>query len=75
MLVWSRTNVDCSIGGCGIEFCWNCKIIYSGGASHLRNCRFAGSKIVSKPSEGDERYAPGWDQDPHYVPSPTEYAF
>jgi len=64
----------CTIGGCGLTFCWNCKIIYRLGISaHLRGCRFAGRKIVQKPEKGDILYAEDWDKDPNYVPGPHEY--
>jgi len=62
-------------GGCGTEFCWNCKIIYkSGERGHLAECRYAGTKTtVPKPSPSDPLYADGWDEDPDYVPPDDEY--
>lgn len=55
------------VGGCGTEFCWNCKVIYhDGNRHHLSSCRFADTTTRPKPSKGDLLYADGWDKDPEY---------
>jgi hypothetical protein len=55
------------VGGCGTEFCWNCKVIYSeDNRHHLASCTFAGATTRSKPSAKDPLYAEGWDKDPEY---------
>lgn len=54
-------------GGCGTEFCWNCKVIYSANKRlHLAGCRFASSQTRPKPSARDQLYAEDWDKDPEY---------
>ncbi|KAH8588779.1 hypothetical protein B0O99DRAFT_693082 [Bisporella sp. PMI_857] len=54
-------------GGCGTEFCWSCKVIYSAGNRlHLAGCQWAGANTRPKPSASDPLYADDWDKDPEY---------
>jgi len=74
---------DPKMGGCGVKFCWECKIIFevttTGSGykkytySHLATCpiRFGNlesGNIVPKPAAGNSKYLDGWDKDPDYIP-------
>lgn len=62
-------------GGCGTEFCWHCKVIYSpGNRSHLADCIFAWGQPRPKPSADDPLYADDWDKDPEYIAPDDLYA-
>jgi hypothetical protein len=55
------------VGGCGTEFCWNCKVIYlEDNRLHLASCNFAGPQTRPRPSTRDLLYADDWDKDPDY---------
>ena len=57
-----------SLGGCGTEFCWDCKVIYSAdNRLHLADCEFASANTRPKPSARHPLYADDWDKDPEYV--------
>jgi hypothetical protein len=62
-------------GGCGIEFCWACKIIYKPIKAHLSNCpqRPWDSPTVPKPTMPNNMYQHDWDNDPGYIERPDEY--
>jgi hypothetical protein len=63
----SKKLTDGCLGGCGTEFCWNCKVIYSATSRlHLASCRFASANTRAKPAARDPLYADGWDKDPEY---------
>jgi hypothetical protein len=56
------------VGGCGTEFCWHCKVIYSpSNRSHLADCIFARAQTRPKPSADNPLYANDWDKDPEYI--------
>ncbi len=56
------------VGGCGTEFCWHCKVMYSpSNRSHLADCRFARAQTRPKTSADDPLYADDWDEDPEYI--------
>ena len=60
------------LGGCGIKFCWACKLIYKPAKQHLRDCpQFRGT--ASRPTMPNPMYRDDWDKDPGYIPSPDEY--
>ena len=60
------------LGGCGIKFCWACKLIYKPARQHLRDCPQSRG-TASRPTMPNAMYRDDWDKDPGYVLSPDEY--
>ncbi|KAF2803117.1 uncharacterized protein BDZ99DRAFT_453887 [Mytilinidion resinicola] len=73
-------NMKCP---CGINFCWECKVIYGRGNTpcacgmhslhegcrrHLKTCSYKRpNAIIDKPTASHPLYQEGWDQDPEYI--------
>ena len=77
-------EIECppkSKGGCGIIFCWNCKMIQDSSlwysdrhkVGHLLSCDASAVREVlfrtyaARPSMPNAKYREGWDKDPGYI--------
>lgn len=74
-----KMECKASLGGCGIYFCWECKVIFPAGVhEHLYSCEkrngYCGGKGVPKPGQKDPKYKPNWDKDLEFVGTGKEYS-